>query len=119
MDYWIKRCAQCGADNHPNDILCAKCKTMLPASKIKSAKEPPRPNMEHIKHDQHAERPGQAIATPQVGQQIIITGIDMPFGQMVKTLTLLFLAAGPAIAIATLFVVIAIDIGKSLASLIP
>lgn len=120
MTYWVKKCANCGAINNPSEVLCLKCSVMLPASKVESNDAPPKPSEEAVraigKHVESPAPPGQnSESQPTTIQQtplmsgsrpiqVVVTDLDIPFGQLVWLSAKIMLAALPALMLAGLIV---------------
>mgnify|MGYP001126645492 CR=1 FL=1 len=134
MNYYIKRCLKCSAENHPGEVRCRECGVILPVNKTKSATEPPPPSkvaIEAIRRggvtglapDKSPEAPAEpeAAPTPEVPAEpppaapvmparlrVTVIGLDIPFFDLLWLCTKIILAATPALILALVIVFFAI-----------
>jgi hypothetical protein len=105
VTYFVKKCLNCGTENHPDQFLCTKCERMLGPQKTESNTKPVRlPEPPEPAHDESV----QAIQPRITGNttkpsEVRIVDINMPFASMVGFMVKWALAAIPA-AIILLFV---------------
>lgn len=102
MTYFVKRCARCGAINHPAEVQCLACADLLPLDKIASDSAPPNPSERAARAALRAAtqpRDAASVATftrPDSPIPVIIRDIRMPFWSVFDLSTRFILAAIPA-----------------------
>jgi len=107
MTYYVKRCARCGAVNHPAEVQCIACADLLPIEKIASDNAPPNPSERATRAALRANTqklaPG-ANTTPSDPVKVIITDIRLPFWSVFDLVTRIILASIPAAAFAAFII---------------
>lgn len=105
MSYYVKKCAECGAINHPSLTTCWRCSSPLPDSKTESKVAPPNP----LANAHHANNQTPIIDDARITPCRIVD-IEMPFWSMVNFMVKWAIAAIPAFIILIILGVFAIAV---------
>ena len=116
MAYYVKKCAYCGAENHPSEITCLKCGKDLPEFKTESANEPlTRPKSAIAPDRRGSLSPAGAYDSNDSENQpqaipVIVMDVNMKFASMVGFMVKWAIATIPALIILIIFGVFAFAI---------
>jgi len=135
MTYWVKKCAGCGAINHPAEVLCQACKVMLPNGKVEADNPAPKPSKEALEAIRnghttvgHDDTPIQSDPEPAsepepttspvtpikiimpARLEVVVTDFDISFLNLIWLTAKIILAAIPGMVIALLILALIIGL---------
>lgn len=111
MSYFIKKCAECGAENNPAEHDCGQCGKPLPAVKTESPHKPP-PARQSLSQAESTK--SAAVHAANLSGETVIVDVKIRFWSMVVILVKLAFASIPAVLIVVgilLFIASVLDVG--------